>query len=344
MAAGTNTVTERYARKFREIQTTTVYMKYTHQSALYPEAAALSQTARRLLLGGLVAVTALSLSACAARKKIQVDGSSTVYPITEAVAEEFRGVNREVNVTVGVSGTGGGFKKFCNSEIDIADASRHIKQIEIDKCAEAGLEYLELPVAFDGLAVIVNKTNSFVDQLNVTQLKQIFRSESPAKLWSEVNPAWPAEEIKVYSPGKDSGTFDYFVEVILGKKAQMRPDAAYSEDDNILVTGVSGDTFSIGFFGLAYYQENADKLKIVPVINPETGAAVVPTLETVKTGTYAPLSRPVFIYVSKPALARPEVQQFVGFYMDEGDRLSEAVGYIPLTDEMYAENKQTIGL
>ena len=297
----------------------------------------------RMITGTATALFVLSgLLACTPKKKIEVDGSSTVYPITEAVAEEFRGVNSAVNVTVGVSGTGGGFKKFCNGEIDISDASRHIKQVEIDLCAENNIEYIELPVAFDGLAVIVNTKNDFAKQLTVDDLQKIFRSEEPAKTWSEVNPAWPAEEIKVYSPGKDSGTFDYFVEVILGKKAQMRPDAAYSEDDNILVTGVAGDEFAIGFFGLAYYEENKDKLNLVAVVNPETGAAVQPELETVKSGTYAPLSRPIFIYVSKAALAKEEVRQFVDFYMTEGGKLSQAVGYIPLTDDLYEENKQKI--
>ncbi len=294
------------------------------------------------LVAGVCAAT--FLGACAAKKKVQVDGSSTVYPITEAVAEEFRGVNSNVNVTVGISGTGGGFKKFCNGEIDIADASRHIKSVEKEKCAAANIEYIELPVAYDGLAVIVNKDNDFVESLTVEQLKLIFQAENPAQKWSDVNPAWPAEEIKVYAPGQDSGTFDYFVEAILGKKAQMRPDASYSEDDNILVTGVSGDPYAVAFFGLAYYEENSEMLNLVAVKNPNTGSAVEPNLETVKSGTYAPLSRPIFIYVRKAALDKPEVRQFVGYYMDSAAKLSQAVGYIPLAAELYAENKSKIGL
>lgn len=305
---------------------------------------AVANFGRRALPAIVAGLAITGLLACTPKNKIEVDGSSTVYPITEAVAEEFRNVNNQVNVTVGVSGTGGGFKKFCNGEIDVADASRHIKSVEIEKCAEAGIEYIELEVAYDGLAVIVNKENSFLKQLTVEQLKTIFRVENPAKTWNEVDPAWPAEEIKVYSPGKDSGTFDYFVEVILGKKAQMRPDASYSEDDNILVTGVAGDKYAIGFFGLAYYEENKDKLNLAAVVNPKSGQAVQPTLETVKSGTYAPLSRPIFIYVSKAALEKPEVQQFVGFYMDSGAELSQAVGYIPLADELYAANKKKVGL
>jgi phosphate transport system substrate-binding protein len=316
--------------------------------AILPEPATFTfrgQVLIRSVLPATVAALALvALSACQAKNRIQVDGSSTVYPITEAVAEEFRGVNSSVNVTVGISGTGGGFKRFCNEETDISDASRVIKKTEIEKCAAAGVEYIELPVAYDGLAVLVNPENDFVDRLTVAQLKHIFASENPPKTWQDVDAAWPAEAIKIFAPGKDSGTFDYFVEVILGEKAQMRPDASYSEDDNILVTGIAGEKYAIGFFGLAYYEENADKLKLVPVVNPASGQAVAPNLETVKSGDYAPLSRPIFIYARKSALARPEVQQFVGFYMDVGPRLSQAVGYIPLGDGIYAENKRKIGL
>ncbi|MEQ9367080.1 MAG: PstS family phosphate ABC transporter substrate-binding protein [Leptospirales bacterium] len=319
-------------------------MKIVNTNHRAPRSATGAAFGRRALPVIAAGLALSGMLACTAKKKIQVDGSSTVYPITEAVAEEFRNVNNQVNVTVGVSGTGGGFKKFCNGEIDVADASRHIKQVEIEKCAAAGIEYLELEVAYDGLAVIVNKENEFLKRLTVEQLKAIFRAEKPAKNWNEIDAAWPAQEIKVYAPGKDSGTFDYFVEAILGKKAQMRPDASYSEDDNILVTGVAGDKFAIGFFGLAYYEENKGKLNLAAVVNPETNQAVRPTLETVKSGSYAPLSRPIFIYVSKAALEKPEVQQFVGFYMDSGAELSEAVGYIPLADELYTANKKKIGL
>lgn len=335
---GPEFVTNRIERTMKDIQSTGTM---ENLDATKSGRAAFSRKALPILVTGLALTGML---ACTAKKKVQVDGSSTVYPITEAVAEEFRNVNNEVNVTVGVSGTGGGFKKFCNGEIDVADASRHIKAVEIEKCAAAGIEYIELAVAYDGLAVIVNKENEFLKQLTVDQLKTVFRVDNPAKLWSEVNPDWPAEEIKVYAPGKDSGTFDYFVEVILGKKAQMRPDASYSEDDNILVTGVAGDKFAIGFFGLAYYEENKDKLNLAAVVNPKTNQPVQPNLETVKSGSYAPLSRPIFIYVSKAALEKPEVKQFIGFYMDSAAELSEAVGYIPLPDELYTKNKTQAGL
>lgn len=291
-------------------------------------------------LAGIGAALILAgTTACAKKEKIQIDGSSTVYPITEAVAEEYRSVNSNVNVTVGVSGTGGGFKKFCNGETDISDASRPIKQSEKDKCAEKGIKYLELPVAYDGLAVLVNKENDFVTQLTVEQLESIFRSENPAKTWKEVDPAFPEEEIKIYAPGQDSGTFDYFVEAILGKKAKMRGDASFSEDDNVLVTGIAGDKSAIGFFGLAYYEENKDKLKLVGVVNPKTNKAVEPTLETVKSGEYAPLSRPIFIYVNDKAKGRQVVVDYVNYYLDNAGQLSKQVGYIPLPDEVYAKGK-----
>ena len=299
----------------------------------------MTHIAKAKLLFGLVASASLVVASCAEKEKILIDGSSTVYPITEAVAEEYRGVNANVNVTVGVSGTGGGFKKFCNAETDISNASRHIKGKEKDKCAAAGIKHLEIPVAYDGLAVIVNNDNDWVKQLTVDNLKTIFRAEEPAKTWKDVNPAWPAEEIKIYSPGQDSGTFDYFVEAILGKKAKMRGDAAFSEDDNVLVTGVAGDKAAIGFFGLAYYEENKDKLQLVPIVNPKTNAAVQPNLESVKTGAYAPLSRPIFIYVSDKAKGRQVVVDYVNYYLDNAGKLSAQVGYIPLPDELYAESK-----
>ncbi len=291
-------------------------------------------------LFSLIAALALLVAVhCAKKEKILVDGSSTVYPITEAVAEEYGKANTNVNVTVGVAGTGGGFKKFCNGETDISDASRPIKTTEAEKCAEAGISQVELAIAYDGLAIIVHKSNDFVKELTVAQLKSIFQTDKPAKTWKDVNPAWPAEAIKVYSPGQDSGTFDYFVEAILGADAKVRPDAAFSEDDNVLVTGVAGDKNSIGFFGLAYYEENQDKLKLVPIVNPKSNKAVAPTLETVKSGEYAPLSRPLFIYVSNKAKARKAVADFVNFYLDNAAKLTADVGYIPLPDAVYADQK-----
>lgn len=286
-----------------------------------------------ILATGLASI--LLVGGCKKKEQILVDGSSTVYPITEAVAEEYRKVEPSVNVTVGISGTGGGFKKFCAGETDISDASRPIKQKEIDKCKAAGIQYLELEVAYDGLSIVVQKGNSFLKHITVAQLKKIFQAKDYAKTWNEVDPSYPNEKIVVFAPGQDSGTYDYFIEAILGKKAKMRPDATFSEDDNVLVTGVAGNKYAIGFFGLAYYEENADKLDVVSVVNPKTKKAVTPSLETVKSGEYAPLSRPLFIYPSSKGIQRPSVRKFLEFYIQHAGTLSKDVGYIPLPQEKY---------
>ncbi|MCX7810307.1 MAG: PstS family phosphate ABC transporter substrate-binding protein [Leptospiraceae bacterium] len=269
------------------------------------------------------------------KENIVIDGSSTVYPITQAVAEEFMKINKNYNVTVGISGTGGGFKKFCAGETDISDASREIKKTEMDKCKENNIEYIELPVAYDALSIVVSHNNDFVDVLSVKELNLIFRQKDPAKKWKDVRPNWPDKPIKIFSPGQDSGTYDYFVEVILGKDEKVRPDASFSEDDNVLVKGVSEDPYAIGFFGVAYYEENKSKLKAVPIINPKTNKPVEPTLENVRNQTYVPLSRPLFIYVKKASLKKPGVKEFVNFYLDKGEELSKAVGYIPFMKEDY---------
>ncbi|MCB1175085.1 MAG: PstS family phosphate ABC transporter substrate-binding protein [Leptospiraceae bacterium] len=286
----------------------------------------------------LLSVSLLTAAQCGKKTQILVDGSSTVYPVTEAVAEEFRNVDSSVNVTVGISGTGGGFKKFCHNETDISDASRPIKSGEQEKCSANGVEYLEIPVAYDGLAVLTHKSNDWAQELTVAQLKQIFQAESPAQTWKELNAAWPDEKIRIYAPGQDSGTFDYFSETILGKESKMRNDATFSEDDNMLVTGIAGDKFAIGFFGLAYYEENKEKLSLVKVVNPASGQAVEPNLETVKSGQYAPLSRPIFIYISKKAAQRAEVRSFVDFYLEKVGVLVKDVGYIPLDQNIYTKN------
>jgi len=293
------------------------------------------------LILSAIAATLFTID-CKKKQNILIDGSSTVYPITEGIAEEYRKVAPDTNVSIGVSGTGGGFKKFCNKETDISDASRTIKSSEAETCKNAGVEYLEVQIGFDGIAVIVNKETPFLSQLTVAQLKKIFDSEAPAKTWKEIDPAFPDQKIQVYAPGQDSGTYDYFVEEILGKKHQIRTDAVFSEDDNVLVTGIAGSKGSIGFFGLAYYEENKDKLKLIPIINPASGRAVSPDLETVKSGAYAPLSRPIFVYVNKAAKAREEVGKFLEFYMDNGARISKEVGYIPLEDKIYETNKEKI--
>jgi len=288
----------------------------------------------------VVVLTATSFIFCGKKEKILIDGSSTVYPITEAVAEEYRKVAPNVNVTVGISGTGGGFKKFCHAEIDISDASRHIKSTEIEECKKNSVNYIELPVAYDGLAVLVNPGNDFVKSITVAELKSIFESGSKIKSWKELNPAYPDLPMKIFSPGQDSGTFDYFVEAILGKDARVRADASFSEDDNVLVTGISGEKGGIGFFGIAYYEENKEKLKLVPVVNPTSGLPVLPSEVTVKDGSYAPLSRPVFIYVNQKAKARPEVDAFVKFYLENVGKLARDTGYFPLETERYTDLKQ----
>lgn len=272
--------------------------------------------------------------------EIKIDGSSTVFPITEAVAEEFKKINPDVNTTVGISGTGGGFKKFTVGETDISDASRPIKDKEKKVAEENKIEYIEIPVAYDGLSVVVNKDNTWVDKLTVEELKKIWEPESKVKKWNQIRPEWPDMEIKLYGPGTDSGTFDYFTEAINGKEKASRSDYTPSEDDNVLVQGVAGDKGALGYFGFAYYVENKDKLKIVP-IDAGTGA-VAPEEKTINDGTYKPLSRPLFIYVSKAALQRPEVKEFVKFYLTEGPKLVPQVGYIALPENMYKESLSKI--
>ncbi len=268
---------------------------------------------------------------------IPIDGSSTVFPITEAVAEEFGDLtDGNVRVVVGISGTGGGFKKFCANENVISNASRPIKQKEIDLCSAAGVEYIELPVAIDGLSVLVNPDNDFVDCLNVEQLNMIWRPESEGVVmtWNQVNPAWPMEEIKLYAPGVDSGTFDYFTEVINGDGGVSRGDFVASEDDNVLVQGIGGDRYSLGYFGYAYYVENQDKLKAVPVDGGD--GCIAPTDDAINNGSYAPLSRPLFIYVQADAAQEEHIAEFVRYYLSEnGQQLAASVGYIPFPQEVY---------
>jgi phosphate transport system substrate-binding protein len=264
---------------------------------------------------------------------VAVDGSSTVFPITEAVAEEFQAVHPDVHVTVGISGTGGGFKRFGAGETDISDASRPIDPTEAELAAKNNIEFVELPVAFDGLSVLVNPANDFVSVLTVAELKRIWQPGSTVKRWSDVRPNWPAREIHLYGAGTDSGTFDYFTEAINGQAKAMRADFNASEDDNVLVQGIAGDPDALGFFGYAYYAENRDKLKLVAVDNG--AGAILPASETIRDGTYQPLSRPVFIYVSVKAAERPEVEAFVQFYLEHAKTLVEQVGYVPLPDTVY---------
>ena len=265
---------------------------------------------------------------------VKVDGSSTVFPITEAVAEEFGKMHPRVRITVGVSGTGGGFKKYTLGEIDINDASRPIKGKEIKKTSKNNIDFVELPVAFDGLSVVVSKDNTWVDNLTKEELNMIWKPESSVNTWSDVREGWPTEPIKLYGPGTDSGTFDYFTEAINGKSQVCRSDFSKSEDDNVLVQGVAGDKYSLGFFGFAYYKENKDKLKIVPIDGGN--GPVVPSEKTINNGTYQPLSRPIFIYVNPISGDRPEVHAFVEYYLKEAKQLVGEVGYVALPDQVYA--------
>ncbi len=265
--------------------------------------------------------------------KVRVDGSSTVFPVSEAVAEEFSKVQPRVRVTVGVSGTGGGFKKFLNGETDISDASRPIKPSETERAAQAGIRFIELPVAYDGLSVVVNPENDWVDYLTVDELHALWKPGSEVHTWKDIRESWPDEEIRLYGPGTDSGTFDYFTGVINGKEQSSRSDFTASEDDNVLVHGVAGDRNALGYFGFAYYQENRDRLRVVPIDGGN--GPVAPDETTINDGSYAPLSRPIFIYIRESALENPAVAAFVDFYIEEAPRLSGEVGYIPLPASTY---------
>lgn len=274
------------------------------------------------------------------RGTVKADGSSTVGPISIAVATKFRETYPDVDVTVGISGTGGGFEKFQKGETDISDASRPIKAGEFDACKSAGINFIEVPVAYDGLTIVVNKKNDWVDQMTVEDLIKIFRTDVAAKTWKEVNDAWPDEPIDIFAPGTQSGTFDYFKEVVVPKKtapegASIRSDINASEDDNQLVTGVAGNEYAIGFFGVAYYTENTDKLRAVPIVNPETGTAVVPDADKIESGEYAPFSRPLFIYVKEASLDKAEVLTFVEYYLDNATTISAEAGYVALPTEVY---------
>ena len=283
------------------------------------------------------AQTAAAAQAGELSGEIAVDGSSTVFPITEAMAAEFGIANPDVRVTVGVSGTGGGFKRFCAGETDISDASRPVKDAEVELCDENGINFIELPVAYDGLTVAVHPDNDWVDSLTVAELNHIFRPDDYAARWSDVRAGFPDMEITLFAPGADSGTFDYFTETINGDGGVHRSDnTTFSEDDNVLVQGVSGERGGIGYFGFSYYANNTDRLKAVPVIN-DAGEPVVPSLETINNGSYNPLSRPLFIYVSVASLERPEVAAFVEYYLTDGVFLvdSPEVGYVQLPQELY---------
>ncbi len=288
-------------------------------------------------------VAGTSATTAFAQQIVKIDGSSTVYPVTEAVAEEFQKSKKgSVKVTVGISGTGGGFKKFCRAETDISNASRPILKKEMEDCKKAGVEYIEMPVAFDALTVVIHPQNDFIKQMTVAELKKMWEpaAQGKVKSWKDVNAAWPDVPLKLFGPGSDSGTFDYFTEAVTGKSKASRGDYTASEDDNVLVQGVSRDKGAIGYFGFAYYVENQGKLKAVPIVEKDGKPAVAPSMEAVLKGTYQPLARPIFIYVNVKSLAKPEVKEFVGFYMKDGAKLAREVKYVPLPDSAYKINME----
>jgi phosphate transport system substrate-binding protein len=270
---------------------------------------------------------------------IKIDGSSTVFPITEAVAEDFQIAKRgAIRVTVGISGTGGGFKKFCRNEIDIVNASRPITHLEMEACKKEGVQYIEMPIAFDALTVVVNPKNTWSKTITVAELKKIWEPDAQGKInnWNQINPAWPDKRIKLYGPGADSGTFEYFTEAIVGKAKSSRGDFTASEDDNVLVQGVASDIYALGFFGFAYYIENRNKINAVAIDSGEGG--VLPSAATVENTSYKPLSRPIFIYVNAKSTEKPEVHEFVNFYMNNAPELVTEVKYFPLSKEVYNLN------
>ena len=290
-------------------------------------------------ISAVIGAMLTTASIAAPDKIVKIDGSSTVFPITEAVAEDFqKAMKGAVKVTVGISGTGGGFKKFCRGEIDIVDASRPILEKEMADCKAAAVQYVEMPVAFDALTVVVNPKNNWSNVVTVAELKKMWEPAAQAKVtrWNQVNPAWPDEPIKLYGAGADSGTFDYFTEAIVGKAKSSRGDFTASEDDNVLVQGVASDKNGLGFFGFAYYVENQKKLKAVAVDGGK--GPVIPSAKTVEDGTYQPLSRPIFIYVNIKSAEKPEVREFVEFYMKNAVALVKEVKFFSLPPQAYTTN------
>lgn len=285
----------------------------------------------------------LAPSADKQKGEVIADGSSTVFPITQAVAEEFMKVHPDVKVSVGIAGTGGGFKRFVVGDTDINDASRPISEKEIAECQKNGIEYLELKVAIDGLSVVVHPRNDWCKAMTVAQLKSLWSPGSTIKKWKELDPKWPDSEIRLYGAGPDSGTFDYFTEAIVGKAKSSRDDYTPSEDDNVLVQGVNGDKNSLGYFGYAYYADNQDKVKLVAIADGDDASkAVTPTDETILNGTYKPLSRPLFIYINKKSFAKPQVREFVKYYIAKGQEYVQEVHYIQLPPAELKESRQRL--
>ncbi|MBX9812595.1 MAG: PstS family phosphate ABC transporter substrate-binding protein [Burkholderiales bacterium] len=298
-----------------------------------------------LCVSATLAAALGGVSAATHAQTVKIDGSSTVFPITEAVAEDFQKAKKgAIRITVGISGTGGGFKKFCRGETDISNASRPILKSEMAECRKNGVEYMEMPVAYDALTVVINPKNTWIKNMTVAELRKIWEPAAQGKItrWNQVNPSWPNAPLKLFGAGADSGTFDYFTEAINGKSKASRGDFTASEDDNVLVQGVSRDTNALGFFGYAYYVENKAKLKAVPIVEKDGKPAVAPSLETVINGTYQPLARPIFIYVNAKSAQKPEVKEFVEYYIRHGEKLAREVKYVPLPAKAYGYNMEVL--
>ena len=289
----------------------------------------------------LTFLAAFNASSNTTNAAVKIDGSSTVYPIIEAISEEFSKAESSIRVTAGVSGTGGGFKKFIAKEIDICNASRPAKKEELADLEKNGIKFEQIKIAFDGLSVVVNPKNNFVDYLSVEELAKIWGKDSKVKTWADIRPTWPAKPIKLYGPGTDSGTFDFFTEAINGKAQVSRSDYTKSENDNVLVQGVAGDENALAYFGHAYVEANKSVLKIVPV-GSSLKTAIFPTSKTIKDGTYKPLSRPLFVYVNKESLKKPEVKKFLTFLINNSEKLVSEVGYVPLQIKEYKEQTKIL--
>jgi phosphate transport system substrate-binding protein len=294
----------------------------------------------------VAAAAALGLATASQAQTVKIDGSSTVYPITEAVAEEFQKAKRgAIKVTVGISGTGGGFKKFCRGETDISNASRPITRKEMEDCKAAGVTYLEMPIAYDALTVVINPKNTWAKTMTVAELKKMWEPAAQGKVknWNQINPAFPNAPLKLFGAGADSGTFEYFTEAIVGKSKASRGDFTASEDDNVLVTGVSRDVNGIGYFGYAYYEANRGKLAAVSIVASDGKPAVAPSEQSVENGTYQPLSRPIFIYVNAKSASKPEIKEFIEYFNKNATQLVKEVKYVPLPGKAYTYNQQTLG-
>jgi phosphate transport system substrate-binding protein len=300
--------------------------------------------ARRLCVSTLLVLAAVACGGSqgpsgAGSALVRVDGSSTVFPISEAVAEEFR-LATGTNVTVGISGTGGGFQKFCRGETDVSNASRPISEVEIARCRDAGIGFIELPMAYDGIAIVVNPRAEWIETITLAELKRLWEPDAQGQVrrWNQIRASWPDREIHLFGAGVDSGTYDYFTQAIVGKEGASRGDFTASEDDNVLVQGIRNDELALGFLPFAYYHENRNLLKLVAVDDEQAdngGGPVKPDMDTIRSGVYQPLSRPVFIYVSEPSLARPEVLAFMNFYVEHAGTLAAEVGYVDLGADGY---------